>query len=456
MHLDGSTVCALATAAGGALALIRVSGPDAFGILARIFKSKDFPAKAPARGIYYGRIADERGDIDEVLVLLMPAPRSYTGEDVAEISCHGGASGARRILSALIKSGARPAGPGEFTKRAFLNGRLDLSGAEAVIDMINAGGQAAQSMALGQLGGFVRERVTALRTELAQIFGNIEVCLDYPEHDLEEITCDAARKAALDIMSEIDGLIKGSGAGELIKNGVDTAIIGRPNAGKSSLLNALARRERAIVAETPGTTRDIVSEYVELENGLALRLCDTAGIREAESGVEKIGVGLSLSAAAAARLVLAVFDGSEPLAAEDRRVLGLLEGKTALILINKLDKGALLDEKDFAEYPFPVLSVSAKTGRGLEKLPGAISDLLFSDDIDFENPRLVSNLRHKNALSRARDSAALAVETLENDFGADLAAIDLENAYRFLGEITGETAGDDVIDRIFKDFCVGK
>jgi len=442
------TICAPATALGGALMIIRMSGPESVNILKKIFRSKEFAEGPESHRIYFGLLTEAETIIDEVLVSVMLAPRSFTGEDVIEISCHGGEAVYKKVLSALIENGARLAQPGEFTKRAFLNGRLDLSRAEAVMDIISSKSDTAHKMALNQLRGFVSREISNLREILLKLIANIEVSIDYPENDIEELTVSEIRAAAVFAASEIDSLIKGAESGIVLKDGLETVIIGRPNVGKSSLLNALLKYERAIVTDVPGTTRDVLSETASLDNGIILKLSDTAGIRNTDEAVEKIGVERSLLAAESAMLILAVFDGSEPLTEEDARVLDFVRDKNALVLINKCDKPRKLD--------IPGIEISATERFGLDKLEEAVKKLVLSDGFDLENPALISSLRHKEALINAKKSLSLAIETLDKGFGADLAVIDLEDAYRFLGEITGETISEDICDRIFSEFCVGK
>lgn len=453
------TIAAIATPVGvGGLAVIRISGNDAIRIADRVYRGKGRLCEAESHTVHYGFIIDSSGDkIDEVLVAVMLAPRTFTGEDVVEISTHGGISVPKRVLDSVIRAGAAQAGPGEFTKRAFLSGRIDLSQAEAVIDLINSENELAGKAAFSQLEGSLSKQIEAVRSDLVSLSAQMQVAIDYPDEDLEDISYTDIIRAVKKCRNKIADLIKTSDNGKILKDGVSVTIVGKPNVGKSSLLNCLVREERAIVTDIAGTTRDIIEEYVWLD-GVPLKLVDTAGIHDTEDIVEKIGVERSEKAISSADLVLVILDGSIVLDDDDRRVLKATSGRNRIIIINKTDLGI----SKYAEAvrakakDSTVIEISAKTGEGLDKLREAISGQYQIGQLVRDNTVIITNARHKAALIRAAEALDRALETLGNGMPQDFASIDLDQAMNDLGEITGATVSEDVVSEIFHNFCVGK
>ncbi len=457
------TIAAIATPPGeGGIGIVRISGPAAVEIAGRIFRpagARDWRS-GPGYRLYYGYVVDPASGetVDEVLLALMRAPRSYTREDVVEINGHGGIVPLRRILQLVLDSGARLAEPGEFTRRAFLNGRLDLAQAEAILDVIRARTGESLKVALGQLRGELSERIEALREALLRVLAEMEASIDFPdEEDVPETELAELARRLTGIADECAELLAGADAGRVYREGLGVVIVGKPNVGKSSLLNALLREARAIVTDIPGTTRDVIEETVNLR-GIPLRLLDTAGLRETEDAVERIGVARTRNVVAAADLVLAVLDAASGLEAEDREVLALAAGKPLVVLINKIDLApAGIDPDEIRRLVAgPVLRVAVREGRGLDKLEEVIADLVLGGQVAGRDPILISNVRHKNALERARRYTNEARAALTGGLPLEMAAIDVRNALDALGEITGATVGDDLLDRIFADFCIGK
>lgn len=453
------TIAAIATAPGvGSIAVIRVSGTDAIKISDSIYKGKSRLTAAPSHTVHYGHIVGKSGEIiDEVLVTVMRAPRTFTREDVVEISTHGGTIASRRVLDALIHAGAYMAEPGEFTKRAFLNGRIDLSQAEAVIDIINAGNDMARRNAVSQLGGALSARIKGIRADLVHLAAQMQVIIDYPDEDLADVGTDDILTVVADCERRAQALLKSADSGRIIKSGIRTAIAGKPNVGKSSLLNSLAREERAIVTDIAGTTRDTIEESVSID-GIPLILTDTAGIRETEDAVERIGVERSRQSIAAADLVIAVLDATGMPDDDDIAVLRETASKTRIILINKTDLGS----PKFAAFirakagKSAVIEVSAKTGEGLDLLSAEIKRLYSLSSLSDSNGAIITNMRHKSALINAHAALSRAKEALELGMPSDIASIDINEAIDALGEITGETVSDAVVAEIFHNFCVGK
>lgn len=453
------TIAAISTAQGaGGIAVIRVSGDKAIEIADKVFFGKDKLADAPTHTVHYGFIKNAEGEkVDEALVTLMRAPRTFTREDVVEISVHGGITSSNDVLDTLIKAGAHMAEPGEFTKRAFLNGRIDLSQAEAVIDIINAKNELSKRNALSQLGGALSAEIADVRKKLLYLAAQMQVTIDYPDEDLEDITIDEIRNIAEECYKTADRLLKTADSGKIIRDGIKTAIVGKPNVGKSSLLNSLSRTDRAIVTDVAGTTRDIIEEYINL-NGIPLLLVDTAGIRQTDDVVEKIGVERSKQSIDDADLVIAVLDGSALLDDEDREVLTATRGKKRIILINKTDLG----ESKYTESvkakagDSRVLEVSAKTGMGLDKLEELIREIYNLGELTGGNGAVITNMRHKSALSNAKSALLRAVNAIDAGMPSDIASIDINSAIESLGEITGETVSEDIVNTIFHEFCVGK
>jgi len=456
------TIAAIATAVGeGGIGIVRLSGPDAIGIADALFRGVHGRPVAAQQShcAAYGHIVDPTSGqtVDEVLLLVMRAPRSYTREDVVEIHCHGGPLPLRRILGLTLAAGARLAEPGEFTKRAFLNGRLDLSQAEAVVDVIRAKTDASLRMAVRQLGGVFSQKVRAFRKEILLLIARLEAAIDFPEEDIEELAARDVIEAADRLRADIDKLLATAQTGRILREGLKTVIIGKPNVGKSSLLNVLLGEKRAIVTEIPGTTRDIIEEFVNI-GGIPIKVVDTAGIRETADVVERIGVAKAREAMAQADLVLLLLDASAPLAAEDKEVMDLLAGRPAVVRVNKTDLPAVIDMEEVARHvpDKPVVRISALEGTGVEELEKIIVEMVYSGRVTQAEGAFVSNVRHSELLRQARDSLAAALATVAAGMPPDCVVVDLRAAWEKLGEITGETVGEDIIDQIFAQFCIGK
>ena len=456
------TISAVATAIGeGGIGIVRLSGPQALTIADALFRgvrgrrASDMPSYTVA----YGRIVDPATEavVDEVLLLVMRAPHSYTREDVVEIHCHGGPAPLRKILDLTLAHGARLAEPGEFTKRAFLNGRLDLAQAEAVIDIIRAKTDASLRMAVSHLAGGLSAQIRTLRDDILAMIAHLEAAIDFPEEDIEELATEQVAAGINGLLAAIDKLLATAQTGRILREGLETVIIGKPNVGKSSLLNALLREKRAIVTDIPGTTRDIIEEYVNIR-GVPLKIVDTAGIRETSDLVEKIGVERAQEIMQRADLVLLVLDASAPLSAEDRQVLEMLQQQQVIVLINKTDLPVQLelDEVMARMAGRRVLRISVLEGTGLDELEQAIVDMVYAGETTPSDSAFVSNVRHVAALRHARQRLADALATISAGMPPDFVIVDLRAAWEKLGEITGETVGDDIIDQIFARFCIGK
>lgn len=455
-----TTIAAISTAMSeSGIGIIRVSGPEAVDIVSRIYRSKGGKKdinKVPTHTIHYGYIYDGEELIDEVLVMVMRAPRTFTGEDTVEIDCHGGVYAMRRVLETVLKNGAKTASPGEFTKRAFLNGKMDLSQAEAVMDVIQAKNEYALKSSMEQLRGSVQKAIRDIRKDLIYHIAYIESALDDPEH----ISLDGYSQELLEIVEkaqeEIAHLLKTASDGKMIKEGIRTVILGKPNAGKSSLLNVLVGENRAIVTDIEGTTRDILEEYINL-HGISLRMIDTAGIRETEDVVEKIGVNRARDMAKEADLILYVVDSSRPLDENDEEIISMLDSRKAIVLYNKTDLEPKVDMKALKErVNRPVISVSAKEETGIRELEKEIKNMFFSGEISFNDEVYITNARHKEALMEAAESLRLVKNSIEMDMPEDFFSIDLMNAYESLGRIIGESVGEDLVNEIFSKFCMGK
>lgn len=455
-----TTIAAISTAMSeSGIGIIRVSGPEALDIVSRIYRSKGGKKdinKVPTHTIHYGYIYDGEELIDEVLVMVMRAPRTFTGEDTVEIDCHGGVYAMRRVLETVLKNGAKTASPGEFTKRAFLNGKMDLSQAEAVMDVIQAKNEYALKSSMEQLRGSVQKAIREIRKDLIYHIAYIESALDDPEH----ISLDGYSQELLEIVEkaqeEIAHLLKTASDGKMIKEGIRTVILGKPNAGKSSLLNVLVGENRAIVTDIEGTTRDILEEYINL-HGISLRMIDTAGIRATEDIVEKIGVNRARDMAKEADLILYVVDSSRPLDENDEEIISMLDSRKAIVLYNKTDLEPKVDMKALKErVNRPVISVSAKEETGIRELEKEIKNMFFSGEISFNDEVYITNARHKEALMEAAESLRLVKNSIEMDMPEDFFSIDLMNAYESLGRIIGESVGEDLVNEIFSKFCMGK
>lgn len=454
------TIAAVSTPLGeGGLAVIRISGPEAVEVADRVFRSRTSLKDVPSHTVHYGHIHNpETGErVDEVLVTVMRAPRSFTKEDVVEVSCHGGIVSVRKVLGLILAHGARLAEPGEFTKRAFLNGRIDLSQAEAVIDLIRSKSDRAHAVALKQAEGALSRHIRALRQRLVELMAHIEVNIDYPEHDVEELTQAYIRERCDAAIEDIERLLKSSREGKILREGIVTAIVGKPNVGKSSLLNMLSRENKAIVTDIPGTTRDVIEEFVTL-NGIPLRLLDTAGIRETTDVVERIGVEKSRAALAEADLVLLVVNYSEPLSEEELRLMDQLGDRNVIVVVNKTDLPRRIDfEPVYARFRRDrVILMSVKEQEGLDRLEQAISDLFFEGKLEGDDAAYVSNVRHIDLLEKAKRSLEEARAGADAGLPIDMIQIDIHNAWERLGEIIGEAVGESLVDQIFSQFCLGK
>ena len=455
------TIAAISTAmAPSGIGIVRISGPESMDIIARLYRPKNREKDiryVPSHTIHYGWISEDDRVIDEVLVMVMRAPRTYTGEDTVEIDCHGGVVAVRQILEAVLRNGACLADPGEFSKKAFLNGRMDLSQAEAVMDVIQAKNAQSLENSLHIIKGSLKKVIGDIRESILYETAFIETALDDPEHISLEGYDDKISEAVQRWKDLIDELLKSWQTGILIKEGIRTVIIGKPNAGKSSLMNMLVGEDRAIVTDIAGTTRDTLEEYVNLE-GLTLHIVDTAGIRKTKDEVEKIGVERAIKSIASADLILFVADSSCPLDENDRQILSIMDGKKAILLYNKADLEPVLRLKDLEECAKgrKILSVSAKEGQGLKELADEIRDMFFSDEISVSNDLFISNIRQKKLLEDARESLILVENSIRDGFPEDCYTVDMMDAYSSLGKILGEEVGEDLVNEIFSRFCVGK
>ena len=457
---EETTIAAIATAPGeGGIGIIRLSGVSASEIADKIFhtgKIKTFKEAVP-RMMYFGHVTDGEKRIDEGLAVYMKAPHSYTGEDVVEIQIHGSAEALRETLALALRSGAVPAMRGEFTKRAFLNGRLDLAQAEAVMDIISAKGEAALTQAESHLSGALSGFVHEVMEKLKDLITKLEVTIDYPEEDLEDLTMEETGDALEKIDKSLSALLKRSEEGRVIREGLRTAIIGRPNAGKSSLLNALLQEERAIVTDVPGTTRDTIEEAVHI-SGVSLLLMDTAGLRETDNKVEQIGIERARASMEKADLILAVIDGSSSLDEEDKTILHSLGGKKAIVILNKYDLTPEVKAEDIWEIAghVPVVSLSARYGSGMDELRDELRKITEKQDADAGRVLFLTNLRHVELVRKALDNVLRARASVREGLQADFIVIDLTEAWKTMGEITGDTMDDELIHSIFRRFCVGK
>ena len=454
------TIAAIATAmSNSGIGIVRISGDEALEVADRIFRPKKGSRKVSdmeTHTIHYGYVVDGEEVVDEVMLLIMKAPRSYTCEDTIEIDCHGGVLVMKKILETVLKYGARPAEPGEFTKRAFLNGRIDLSQAESVIDVINAQNELALKSSVSQLQGAVLEKIKDIRAVVLHEIAFIESALDDPEH----VSLDGYPKQLHGIMSDahakVKKLLDSSDNGKMLKEGINTAIVGKPNAGKSSLLNILVGAERAIVTEIAGTTRDILQEQIQI-GGIGLNVIDTAGIRDTEDIVEKIGVNKSREYIEKADLIIYVVDSSTELDENDQEIIEAIQDKKAIVLLNKSDLDAKTDatvlEKRLNK---PILSISAKNNTGIHELEKLIEEMFFSGKLSFNDEVYITNIRQKNALAEAESSLKMVLQSIDDGMPEDFFTIDMMNAYEVLGTIIGESVGEDLVNEIFSKFCMGK
>ena len=453
------TIAAIATAmTSSGIGIIRISGGQAFEVIEKIFKKKNGGKIDLSRShtVQYGYICDQDEVIDEVLVLIMKGPHSYTAEDTVEIDCHGGVLMMKKILETVIQYGARPAEPGEFTKRAFLNGRMDLSQAEAVIDVINAQNEYALKSSVSQLKGKMSEKVKALREKIIYEIAYIESALDDPEHISLDGYGEELAKKLEPMVKELERLIASADNGKVMSEGVKTVILGKPNAGKSSLMNVLVGEERAIVTDIAGTTRDTLEEHIRLR-GISLNVVDTAGIRDTEDVVEKIGVTKARTAAEDADLIIYVVDASVPLDENDRDIIEMIRNRKAVVLLNKTDLEQVVSVEELEKQTgHRVIPVSAKEETGIEELEKEIQSMFYQGDIDFNDEVYVTNIRHKTALTESLSSLKLVQKSIDDGMPEDFYSIDLMNAYEQLGTIIGEAVEDDLVNEIFSKFCMGK
>ena len=453
------TIAAIATAmTSSGIGIIRISGGQAFEVIEKIFKKKNGGKIDLSRShtVQYGYICDQDEVIDEVLVLIMKGPHSYTAEDTVEIDCHGGVLMMKKILETVIQYGARPAEPGEFTKRAFLNGRIDLSQAEAVIDVINAQNEYALKSSVSQLKGKMSEKVKALREKIIYEIAYIESALDDPEHISLDGYGEELAKKLEPMVKELERLIASADNGKVMSEGVKTVILGKPNAGKSSLMNVLVGEERAIVTDIAGTTRDTLEEHIRLR-GISLNVVDTAGIRDTEDVVEKIGVTKARTAAEDADLIIYVVDASVPLDENDRDIIEMIRNRKAVVLLNKTDLEQVVSVEELEKQTgHRVIPVSAKEETGIEELEKEIQSMFYQGDIDFNDEVYVTNIHHKTALTESLSSLKLVQKSIEDGMPEDFYSIDLMNAYEQLGTIIGEAVEDDLVNEIFSKFCMGK
>ncbi len=455
-----STIASISTAPGiGGIGIVRISGENTFKIIERIFRPKTQSSIDEIKGytLKYGNIIENGNIIDEVLVSYFKAPKSYTTENMCEINSHGGNIIVKKILELCLKNGADLAEPGEFTKRAFLNGRIDLAQAESVIDVINAKSDREVQSGIKQLEGYLSKEIKSIKKEILNVLVNAEVSIDYPEYDIPEVQEKEIREMIENVKSKLEKLEKSFDNGKIIKDGIKTAIIGKPNSGKSSLLNAILKEERAIVTDIAGTTRDTIEEFVNI-NGIPLKLVDTAGIRETSDEVEKIGVKKSIKQAEEADLIIAIFDASKELTQEDLEILKLIERKESIILLNKVDLKTIITEKDerLKNSSANILKISALNKIGIEDLYNKISEMFNLNKINFDNEILITNIRHKNIISKALENIRKVEESLNNNMPIDIITIYIKEILENLSEITGEAVTEDVINEIFSKFCLGK
>ncbi|WP_053217744.1 tRNA uridine-5-carboxymethylaminomethyl(34) synthesis GTPase MnmE [Virgibacillus senegalensis] len=458
--METDTITAISTPIGeGAIAIVRLSGPEAIKIADQLFDGKSL-TEVDSHTIHYGKIIDPATNevAEEVMVTVMRGPKTFTREDVVEINCHGGLVSVNRLLEIALSQGARLAEPGEFTKRAFLNGRIDLSQAEAVMDLIRAKTDRAMNVALKQMDGRLSQLIQRLRQELLETVAHVEVNIDYPEYDdVEEMTNQMMISKTREVYREIERLLEVAKQGKILREGLSTAIIGRPNVGKSSLMNALVQENKAIVTEIPGTTRDVIEEYVNVR-GVPLRLVDTAGIRETEDIVERIGVERSRQVLKESDLILLVLNNGEELTQEDINLFKAVEGLEVVVIVNKTDLPQKIDLEKVKELAanHSVITTALIEEKGIDDLEKAISETFFEGDLDAGDLTYVSNVRHIQLLKQALQALSDAMEGMENQMPIDLVQIDVTRTWEILGEIIGDTVHDSLIDQLFSQFCLGK
>ncbi len=457
-----STIAAISTATGaGGIGIIRMSGKECFSILEKIFNpiKKESIDQIKGYTMKYGHIVDSKtGEkIDEVLVSYFKSPKSYTTENMCEINSHGGTVVERRILEQCLANGAELAEPGEFTKRAFLNGRIDLCEAEGIIDLINSKTESEAKASIKQLEGNLSKKINEIKEKILDIMADIEASIDYPEYDIEETTNEKAKRIIIKIKEEAEKLEKSFDTGKILKDGIKTAIIGKPNAGKSSLLNAILNEDRAIVSEIEGTTRDTIEEYINIK-GITLKIIDTAGIRKTADKIEEIGVNKAISLAEDSDLIIAIFDNTRDLEEEDEKILDLIKDKKAIILLNKIDvKNSNLENNDkIKSLNKPVVKISAKNNEGIEELYNTILNMFEINEIEISDGNVITNIRHKNQITKAISALDGALNTIESKMPVDILAIYLKQTLEEISSITGDNVSQDIIDEIFAKFCLGK
>ncbi|WP_100400497.1 tRNA uridine-5-carboxymethylaminomethyl(34) synthesis GTPase MnmE [Bacillus sp. FJAT-44742] len=458
--MEFDTITAISTPSGeGAIAIVRISGDAAVTIADNIFKGKTPLAKAETHTIHYGHLIEPSTSeiIEEVMVSVLRAPRTFTKEDIIEINCHGGIVSVNRVLDLVLSQGARLAEPGEFTKRAFLNGRIDLSQAEGVIDLIRAKTDRAMNVALKQVEGRLSSQVRRLRQKLLETVAHVEVNIDYPEYDAETVTLELLKEKGEEVRQEIEQLLMTAKQGKILREGLATAIIGRPNVGKSSLMNSLVHENKAIVTDIPGTTRDVLEEYVNVR-GVPLRLIDTAGIRETEDIVEKIGVERSRKALADAELILFVLNAAEELSKEDEALFEAIQDMNAVVVLNKTDLEIKIDTDRVSSLAGerPVISTSLLKEEGIDELEQAIAHLFFDEGVEGADLSYVSNARHIALLKQAKGAIEEALEGADMMLPVDMVQIDITRAWELLGEVIGDNVHESLIDQLFSQFCLGK
>ena len=454
------TIVAISTASGnGGIGIIRLSGKDTFKIIDRIFIPKNKKKEIKGYNIKYGNIVNPKNNetIDEVLVSYFVSPKSYTTEDMCEINSHGGMVVEKRILEICLENGAELAEPGEFTKRAFLNGRIDLSQAEGIIDLINSKSDIEAKESIGQLEGYLSKKIKEIEQKMLDIMVDIEVTIDYPEYDVEEVTNTKALKELTYIKEKLTSLEESFNKGKILKSGIKTVILGKPNAGKSSLLNAMLKEDRAIVSDIEGTTRDTIEEYINIE-GVALKLIDTAGIRDTDNKIEKIGVEKSKKLAESADLIIAIIDNSRNIDDDDKKILEIIKDKNAIIVLNKVDINDKneYNEKEVTNLCKPIIKMAVKEEKGLDNLYKEILKLFEMHDISSNNEVLITNERHKKQINKAKENIQKAINSLKDNMPVDILSIHIKEALNDLGEITGENVSENIINEIFSKFCLGK
>ena len=448
-------IAAISSATGEAgIGIVRMTGEGCFDVLDSVFKRANDDASIINRKMTYGHIVDDNEIVDEVLVCFMKAPHTYTREDVVEIYTHGGVVAVRKVLEVLLNNGARLAEAGEFTKRAFLNGRIDLSQAEAIIDMIKAKTDKAYSVSMKQLEGSVNRNIKNLRDKLLDMLSHVEYSINFTEDMQDELDNTPVLNEGREVLCELKKLSESANRGRIIRDGINTTIIGKPNVGKSSLLNALLKENRAIVTDIPGTTRDVIEEYIDLD-GISLKINDTAGIRDTEDIVEKIGVEKSVSFISDSDLIIAIFDSSREFDDEDKKILDLIRDKKSIVLLNKIDLDGGFDFDENLEG-IEVIHTSIKNNEGIEDLENKIIEMFNDGYIEANNDNIITNIRHRDIINKAIKSLESSLHDMEAGVPIDCFEVDLRNAWEILGEITGETVDDDVLNKIFSDFCIGK